>query len=100
MATKENKGIATKPAPAKQSPAQTLQAQSHRAPDPHIDPPLGVTLRNQNGYEYHMEMTKPVIEKVLDPDVPDTFIEVPCKVAGTKRFLSTAFVAEIDVRGL
>jgi hypothetical protein len=99
MATKEN-STATKPTPAKQSPAQTLQAQSQRAHDPHIDPPLGVTLRNQNGYEYHMEMIKPVIEKVLDPDVPDTFIEIPCKVAGTRRFLNTAYVVEIDVRGL
>lgn len=80
------------------SPAKALHEQCSTLPDFYKEQRLAVILRNQSGHEYHVELLRSVVEQILDPDVPDVFIEVPCNITGTKRFLSTAFISEIDVR--
>ena len=91
--------MATKPTPARPAPsAKAIQAIS-KVP-PRDEPRLPVTLRTDNGFEYHLDLPQSVIEGILDPDVPDVFIEVLCPVRGVRRFLHTAFVKEIDVKGL
>lgn len=79
------------------SAAKAMQATSSAPGD---EPRLPVTLRARNGYEYHIDMARSVAEALIDPDVPDAFIEVPCPVAGSRRFLHTSEIKEIDVRGL
>jgi hypothetical protein len=61
---------------------------------------LAVTLRTDVGFEYHLDLPRPLVEGIIDPAVPDQFIEVPCTLHGTKRFLHTAYIKECDVRGL
>lgn len=61
---------------------------------------LPVTLRLENGFEYHLDLARSVINGILDPDVPDTFIEVPCPVRNTRRFTHTSFIKEVDVLGM
>ena len=80
------------------SPAKAMQELSE-AP-PHDEQKLPVTLRVENSYEYHLDLVQRVVEGILDPDTPDAFIEVPCTVPNTKRFLHTSYVKEIDVRGM
>jgi hypothetical protein len=80
------------------SPAKAMQATSSaRTLD---EPRLPVTLRARNGYEYHIDMARSVAEALLDPDVPDAFIEVPSPIRDMRRFLHTSEIKEIDVRGL
>jgi hypothetical protein len=79
------------------------QEQSSAPPEPER---LGVTLRTEQSYEYNLALPREVVEKLLNPDVPDCFIEVPAKayggqrLAGTRRFLHTAYIKEIDVKGM
>src|SRR5579875_1146242 len=80
------------------SPAKAMQATSSAPPAD--EPRLAVTLRARNGYEYHIDMARSVAEALIDPDVPDAFIEVPCPIRDTRRFLHTSEIKEIDVRGL
>lgn len=61
---------------------------------------LPVTARLENGFEYHLDLVRSVIDGILDPDVPDVFIEIPCSIANTRRFLHTSMIKEVDVRGL
>lgn len=84
--------------PSQLSPAKAMQAHSEASGG--SEERLPVTLRADNSYEYHLDMARSVIEGLLDPDVPDVFLEVPCPVNGTRRFLHTSYVKEIDVRGL
>ena len=87
------------------SPAKVMQEQSEAAA-PKTIAPLSITLRAESGYEYNLDLPRDVVEKLLDPDVGDGFIEVPAcsssgqRLTGARRFLHTAFVKEIDVRGL
>src|SRR3954447_4515239 len=96
MATKPTKP--TQPAQSPKSPAKAIQARSEAQPG--SEERLPVTLRADNSYEYHLDMARSVVEGLLDPDVPDVFLEVHCPVAGARRFLHTSYVKEIDVRGL
>lgn len=61
---------------------------------------LAVTLRTDVGFEYHLDLPRPIVEGIIDPSVPDQFIEVPCTLNNTKRFLQTSYIKELDVRGL
>lgn len=61
---------------------------------------LAVTLRTDVGFEYHLDLPRPLVESIIDPSVPDQFIEVPCALHSTKRFLQTSYIKELDVRGL
>jgi hypothetical protein len=88
----------TKQTKQSQSPAKAMQA--HSEAQPGGEERLPVTLRADNSYEYHLDIARSVIEGLLDPDVPDLFLEVPCPVNGARRFLHTSYVKEIDVRGL
>jgi hypothetical protein len=101
-APRKNKASPAQPTPdeiieASASPAKAIQAISAA---PRHEAKLPVALRAENGFEYHLDLERRVIEGILDPDVPDVFIEVPSPVKGIRRFLHTAFVKEIDVRGL
>jgi|SRR5579875_1577054 hypothetical protein len=80
------------------SPAKAMQATSSSPPA--SEPRLAVTLRARNGFEYHIDMARSVAEALIDPDVPDAFIEVPGPREGIRRFLHTSEIKEIDVRGL
>ena len=86
-----------KPQKPKASPAQAVQAQSAPQRDAQK---LPVTLRTQVRFEYHLDLPRDVVEGLLDPDVPDVFIEVPSPIKGSRRFLHSAFIMECDVRGL
>lgn len=86
------------PAPAlPSSPAKTVQAISA---NPGEAVKLPVTARLENGFEYHLDLVRDVIDGILDPDVPDVFLEIPCPIANTRRFLHTSMIKEVDVRGL
>lgn len=61
---------------------------------------LAATLRTDVGFEYHLELPRSVIEDLIDPETPDVRIEVPCSLHGTRRFLHTSYIKELDVRGL
>lgn len=61
---------------------------------------LPVTARLENGFEYHLDLVRSVVDGILDPDVADVFIEIPCSIPNTRRFLHTSMIKEIDVRGL
>lgn len=61
---------------------------------------IALTLRTDVGFEYHLDLPRPLVESIIDPTMPDQFIEVPCTLYGTTRFLHTAYIKEIDVRGL
>lgn len=84
------------------SPAKAMQEQSIAPPEP---AKISVTLRTEQSYEYNLDLPRPVVEKLLNPDVPDGFIEVPAvayggqRLHGTRRFLHTAYIKEVDVRG-
>ena len=80
--------------------AKPMQAKSEQQKAEQTEQRLATTLRTMNGYEYHLDLARSVIEGILDPDVDDAFLEVPCPVAGTRRFLHTSNIKEIDVRGL
>lgn len=99
--------MTTKPAQAKpseqpkaspKSPAKTLQEESV-APPKQVEN-LAVTLRTDVGFEYHLNLPRPVVEGLIDPDTPDAFIEVPCPLTGMQRFLHTSYIKECDVLGL
>ena len=80
-----------------QSRAEEMQALTMA---PSSEDRLPVTLRARNSYEYHLDLARSVVVALLDPDVPDAFIEVPCSVRGTRRFLHTSEIKEIDVKAL
>ena len=80
--------------------AKALQAKSEQQAVQQAEQRLATTLRTMNGFEYHLDLARSVVEGILDPDTDDAFIEVPCPVIGAKRFLHTSNVKEIDVRGL
>jgi hypothetical protein len=85
------------------SPARTMQEQSIAPPTPER---LSVTLRTEQSYEYNLDLPREVVEKFLDPNVADCFIEVPGvsyggqRLHGVRRFLHTSYIKEIDVKGL
>lgn len=81
------------------SPAKALQEQSEVLLVKPVEK-LAVTLRTDVGFEYHLDLPRPVVEGLIDPDTPDAFIEVPCQLAGMQRFLHTSYIKECDVRGL
>ena len=90
----------TKPATKSlQSSARAMQAKTE-APPQRDEQQLSVTLRDDKTFEYHLVLPRSAIDAMLDPDVPDAFIEVPCVVRNTKRFLHTSYVKEVDVRGM
>ncbi len=71
------------------------------AEEPKIVAPLfSVTLRIDNNFEYHLDLPREAVDGILDPDVDDFFLEVPCPIGGSRRFLHTSKIKEIDVRGL
>ena len=80
--------------------AKAVQAKSEQPGAPQAEQRLATTLRTMNGYEYHLDLARSVVEGILDPDVDDAFIEIPCPVGGARRFLHTSNVKEVDVRGL
>jgi hypothetical protein len=92
---------AAKPAPAK-SRAKIIQEHSEQAASQPMtsEERLATTLRTDVGFEYHLDLPRSVVQGIIDPDVPDAFIEVPCKQLHTRRFLHTSYVKEVDVRGL
>ncbi len=67
---------------------------------------LSVTLRADNAYEYNIELPRSIIDDIFDPTTPTRFVEVPAQstggqvIVGAKRYLNTAYVKEIDVRGM
>ena len=85
------------------SPARAMQEQSITPPEP---AKISVTLRTEQSYEYNLDLPRPVVENLLNPDVPDCFIEVPAKayggqpLHGTRRFLHTSYIKEVDIRGM
>ncbi len=81
-----------------QKSAKAMQEQSERTAA--AEEKLAVALRAQNNYEYHLNLPRSVVEGILDPEIPDCFIEVPCPVQNMRRFLHTSYVKEVDVRGL
>lgn len=89
--------------PAKERSAKTMQEQS-MIPAPYLK--REVTLRLENGYEYHVSMPPDELAALLDPDVPDCFIEVPPiasgasgqRLQGVRRYLHTGYIKEVDVR--
>ncbi|GCE14194.1 hypothetical protein [Tengunoibacter tsumagoiensis] len=91
MAKKNQQSSAT-------SAEREIQQQSEETAQ--SDEILAVTLRMDNSFEYHLNLKRSVLAGILDPDVGDVFIEVPCPVAGTKRFLHTSRIKELDARGL
>lgn len=82
------------------SPAKAMQDESV-APLPPAK--INVTLRTDTGYEYHLELAQEVVDGILNPDVPDAFIEVPARAIGgqalhgLRRYLHTSYIKEIDV---
>lgn len=104
MATKKNKASDvpaenTPPASAdvapELSPAKAMQLQSERI----VENTLPVTIRIDNNFEYHLNLALSVIDAILNPDVPDAFIEVPSPVSAVRRFLHTSRIKELDVKG-
>lgn len=85
------------------SPAKAMQEESIAPPEPAL---ISITLRTEQSFEYNLDLPREVVEKLLDPDVADGFIEVPGrayggqKLHGVRRFLHTSYIKEIDVRGL
>jgi hypothetical protein len=47
------------------------------ADDTHQERQVRVTIIDDKAYEYHLTPYESVLRGILDPDVPDTFIEVP-----------------------
>lgn len=58
-------------------------------------------ITTDTGVEYHMEKPESVVLGILDPDVPDTFIEVPVpanlKMAVKHRYLHTTRIGILDL---
>lgn len=80
--------------------ARAIQQKTEEAlPVQVVEERLAVTLRTMNGYEYHLDLPRSVIAGILDPDVDDAFLEVPCQVASTRRYIHTSNIKEIDVKG-
>ena len=87
--------------PIEESPlssAKSLQARTLQGPE--SEQRLPATLRDEKSFEYHLDLARSVINAIIDPDIPDTFIEVPCPITNTRRFLHTSYIKEIDVRGM
>src|SRR5579859_8174675 len=61
---------------------------------------LAVTIRLDNSFEYHLNIPRSVVEGILDPDVDDAFLKVPSPLKGSRRFVHTSKVKDLDVRGL
>src|SRR5579859_6751603 len=89
--------ISSEPTKSPKSPAQTMQAEIEK---PGAEAKLPVTLRGRNGFEYHLDLPRSAVEALIDPDVPDAFIEVPCSLQSMRRFLHTSEIKEVDVKGL
>lgn len=89
----------TKPKSSPKTPAKAMQEQSEAPPSVAIEK-LAVILRTDVGYEYHLELRRDVVEALIDPDIPDIRIEVPCPISSMRRFLHTSYIKECDVRGL
>lgn len=85
---------------SKSSSAKSVQAKSEQTATQQEEQRIATTLRTATGFEYHLDLARSVIEGILDPDIPDAFLEVPCPVRDTRRFLHTSNIKEIDVRGL
>lgn len=59
---------------------------------------IRITVRLDTGFEYSLVKSEAVVRGILDPDVPDCFIEVPCSVLGVVgRYIHTSRIKEIDV---
>jgi hypothetical protein len=80
--------------------AKPIQSKSEQAAPQQEEPRLAITLRTMNGFEYHLDLARSVVEGILDPDIDDVYIEVPCSVTGMRRFLHTSNIKEVDVKGL
>lgn len=84
--------------PSKSAKPMQAKSEQNKAPE---EARLACTLRTDVGFEYHIDLAREVVEGILDPEVDDAFIEVPCTLTGgMKRFLHTSYIKEIDVRGL
>lgn len=83
--------------PSKTAKAVQAKSEQSKAPD---EGRLACTLRTDVGFEYHLDLAREVVEGILDPEIEDVFLEVPCPVKGTRRYLHSSYIKEIDVRGL
>ena len=80
--------------------AKPMQAKTETPPPASIEERLPVALRLDNTYEYHLELPRSAVESLIDPDVDDCFIEVPCAIHRMTRYLHTSHIKEIVAKGL
>ena len=82
-----------------------MATKTPQASEEAVDDILAVTLRDANGYEYNLDLARSIIDDMLNPETPARFIEVPClnqsgrDIPGSTRYLNTAYIKAIDVRG-
>jgi hypothetical protein len=82
--------------------ARGMQEASVVPPEPQDEQRVRVTLRTSIGFEYHQVYPQSVVIDLLDPDVPDGFIEIQLtdgklKQSVKHRFLHTSNIAEVDI---
>jgi hypothetical protein len=62
---------------------------------------IRIMITDDKGVEYHLVKPESVVRAIIDPDVPDRFIEVPVpehlKGAVKHRYLMTNRIAMLDV---
>ncbi len=79
-----------------------MQAASVIPPPPAEERRIRVTLRRDNGYEYHQVFAESVVRALIDPERSDSFIKLAIADAKVHqvvkhRFLHTSYIAEVDV---
>ena len=62
------------------SKAKAMQDTSAAAESTERD--IRITIVDDRAFEYHLVRRESVVRGILDPDTPDTFIEVPCSIQG------------------
>jgi len=82
--------------------AKAMQQASIEPPPATQEARIRVTLRTKVGYEYHQVYAESVVRDLVNPEVPDGFIEIEIadqkvRPAVRHRFLHTSNIAEVDI---
>ena len=78
------------------SRAKKLQEDSQQKET--VERDIRITIRLDSGFEYHLVRPENVVRGILDPDVPDCFIQVPCSLQSViGRYIHTSRIKELDV---
>lgn len=60
------------------------------------DPIIRITVILDNAHEIHLTRPESVVRGLVDPDVPDCFIQIPCELPSVKhRLIHTSRVKEL-----